>query len=96
MNETFAQPSFPHPPAVIPAKAGIQGRGAGWRELLHLHDLALHGELRKGFRRRESRVAGQGGAPPLTPSSPATPVATPQPFPYMAVAPATQSILVEV
>ena len=47
--------SFPHPPTVIPAKAGIQGGAPGWRGLLHPPNLALHGELRKGLRKRESR-----------------------------------------
>ena len=51
-------------PTVIPAKAGIQGGAPGWRGLLHFHDLALHGELRKGLRRRESRVGLGGGASP--------------------------------
>ena len=40
-------------PTVIPAKAGIQGGASGWRGLLHLHDLALHGELCKGLPSRE-------------------------------------------
>ena len=75
-------------PTVIPAKAGIQGGAPGWRGLLHFHDLALHGELRKGLRRRESRVGLGGGASPH-PSSPRTSVVTPQPSPYKAVAPAT-------
>ena len=26
-----------------------EGGAAGWRELLHFHDLPLHGELRKGL-----------------------------------------------
>ena len=59
-RETFAQPSFSHPPAVVPAKAGIQGGVSGWRGLLHLHNLALRGELCKGLRRRESRRGGCG------------------------------------
>ena len=48
-------------PTVIPAKAGIQGGASGWRGLLHFHDLALHGELCKGLRKRESRVGPQAG-----------------------------------
>ena len=36
--------SFPHPPAVIPAKAGIQGRGQTLAGTPSLHNLALHGE----------------------------------------------------
>ena len=53
-------------PTVIPAKAGIQGGAPGWRGLLHFHDLALHRELRKGLRRRESRVdAGWRGSLPF-------------------------------
>ena len=40
--ETFAKPSFPQ-------KRESRGGAAGWREMLHFHDLALHGELRKGL-----------------------------------------------
>ena len=85
--ETFAQPSFLHPPAgatphpiaVIPAKAGIQGGAPGWRGLLHPPNPALHAELRKGLRKRESREAGGRRPTPLT-------------LPHMAVAPATRRL----
>ena len=35
-----------------------RGGAADWQELLHLHDLALHGELRKGLRRMAPRGGG--------------------------------------
>ena len=50
---------------VIPAKAGIQGGAPGWRGLLHPPNRALHGELRKGLRERESTGGGAArGIPP--------------------------------
>ena len=51
-----APPPSPHM-AVAPATAqrpGIQGGAPGWRGLLHPPNLACHGELRKGLRKRES------------------------------------------
>ena len=61
-----ATPVKPAPPtSSFPPHRGSRGGTADWRELSHLHDLALRGELRKGLRRRESTRRGASYSPPL-------------------------------
>ena len=59
MSRRITSPSFPR-------KGESRGGAAGWRDLFHFQDLALHAELRKGLRRRD-------GFPPYAATLPPSP-----------------------